>query len=70
MGVRELRNSLSATLQAVGRGEGARHLRGRPFAGIVPASAAAGDDRLRKLVAEGRLVPPARAHPTRASTPA
>jgi antitoxin (DNA-binding transcriptional repressor) of toxin-antitoxin stability system len=41
-------------------------LRGRPLADIVPASAAAVDDRLRELIASGRLVPPARARPGRA----
>jgi prevent-host-death family protein len=69
IGVRELRNSLSETLQAVGRGEQVRvTLRGRPLADIVPAGAAAGDDRLRALVADGRIVPPARARPARAPT--
>jgi prevent-host-death family protein len=67
IGVRELKRSLSETLRAVGRGEQVRvTLRGRPLADIVPAGAAAGDDRLRELVAEGRLVPPARARPRRA----
>jgi len=66
IGVRELKQSLSETLRAVGRGEQVRvTLRGRPVADIVPAGAAAGDDRLRELVADGRLVPPARARPTR-----
>jgi antitoxin (DNA-binding transcriptional repressor) of toxin-antitoxin stability system len=41
-------------------------LRGRPLADIVPAGAAAVDDRLRELIASGRLVPPARARPGRA----
>jgi antitoxin (DNA-binding transcriptional repressor) of toxin-antitoxin stability system len=45
-------------------------LRGRPLADIVPAAAAAGDDRLRALVAEGRIVPPSRARPARAPKPA
>ena len=67
IGVRELKQSLSETLHAVGRGEQVRvTLRGRPLADIVPAGAAAGDDRLRELVAEGRVVPPARARPMRA----
>jgi prevent-host-death family protein len=66
IGVRELKRSLSATLRSVSRGEQVRvTLRGRPLADIVPA-AAADDDRLRALVAEGRIVPPARGHPTRA----
>lgn len=58
---------MSATLHAVGRGEQVRvTLRGRPLADIVPAGTAAGDDRLRELVATGRIVPPARARPTQA----
>jgi prevent-host-death family protein len=64
IGVRELKESLSETLRAVGRGEQVRvTVRGRPIADIVPAGVAAGDHRLRELVAEGRLVPPARARP-------
>jgi prevent-host-death family protein len=67
IGVRQLKQSLSETLRAVGRGEQVRvTVRGRPVADIVPAGAAAGDDRLRELVAEGRVVPPARARPRRA----
>jgi prevent-host-death family protein len=67
IGVRQLKQSLSKTLRAVGRGEQVRvTVRGRPVADIVPAGAAAGDDRLRALVAEGRVVPPARARPRRA----
>lgn len=67
IGVRELKQSLSATLRAVGRGEQVRvTLRGRPLADIVPAGAAVVDDRLRELVANGRVVPPARARPRRA----
>jgi prevent-host-death family protein len=65
IGVRQLKQSLSETLRAVGRGERVRVTRrGRPLADIVPAGAA-GDDRLRALVAQGRIVPPARAHPQR-----
>jgi prevent-host-death family protein len=67
IGVRELKRSLSETLRAVGRGEHVRvTLRGRPLADIVPVGAAAADDRMRKLVVEGRVVPPARARPRRA----
>ena len=70
IGVRELKQSLSETLRAVGRGEQVRvTLRGRPVADIVPAGAAVVDDRLRELVADGRVVPPARARPRRAPTP-
>jgi prevent-host-death family protein len=64
IGVRQLKQSLSETLHAVARGEQVRvTLRGRPLADIVPAGAAVGDDRLRELVAGGRVVPPARARP-------
>jgi prevent-host-death family protein len=63
IGVRELKQSLSETLKAVGRGEQVRvTLRGKAIADIVPAGVA-GDDRLRELVAQGRLVPPSRSHP-------
>jgi prevent-host-death family protein len=67
IGVRELKRSLSQTLRAVGRGEQVRvTVRGRPVADIVPATAATADNRLRELVAQGRLVAPSRALPRRA----
>jgi len=67
IGVRELKQSLSETLRAVGRGQQVRvTVRGKPVADIVPAGAAASDDRIRKLVAEGRLAAPSRARPKRA----
>jgi prevent-host-death family protein len=67
IGVRELKRSLSETLRAVARGEQIRvTVRGRAVADLVPAGAAAGDDRLRGLVAAGRVVPPSRARPARA----
>jgi prevent-host-death family protein len=67
VGVRELKQSLSATLRAVGRGEHVRVTsRGRPVADIVPAGAATADEDLRRLVAEGRLVLPTRAKPAKA----
>jgi prevent-host-death family protein len=66
LGVRELKQSLSRVLRAVGRGEHVRvTLRGRPIADIVPAREADTGDRLRKLVAQGRFQLPARAHPRR-----
>jgi len=66
IGVRELKQSLSETLKAVARGEQVRVTsRGKAIADIVPAGVA-GDDRLRELVAEGRLVPPSRSLPTSA----
>ena len=67
IGVRELKQSLSATLRAVGRGEQVRvTVRGEAIADIVPAGAAAMDDPLRALVAEGRLAVPSRTRPVRA----
>ena len=67
IGVRELKGSLSETLRAVADGQQVRVTRrGRPIADIVPASAAAGDDRMRELVASGRITPAARTRPTRA----
>ena len=67
IGVRELKLSLSQTLRTVARGQQVRvTLRGRPIADIVPAGASAKDDRLLGLVAQGRLVRPARARPKRA----
>lgn len=59
IGVRELKESLSETLRAVSRGEQIRvTLRGRAVADLVPAGAAAQDDRLRELVAAGRVTLP------------
>ena len=67
IGVRELKLSLSQTLRAVARGQQVRvTLRGRPVADIVPAGISSEDDPLRGLVAQGRLVTPARARPKRA----
>jgi len=66
IGVRELKRTLSETLRAVGRGEQVRvTVRGRAIADIVPAGPAAGHDRLRELVADGRITPPSRAQPRR-----
>jgi prevent-host-death family protein len=70
IGVRELKTTLSQTLRAVARGQQVRvTLRGQPLADIVPAAASANDDRLRQLVAQGRLVAPAYARPRRAPQP-
>ena len=64
IGVRELKLTLSQTLRAVAAGQQVRvTLRGRPLADIVPASASTEDDRLRRLVAQGRIVAPARVRP-------
>lgn len=70
IGVRELKTTLSQTLRAVARGQQVRvTLRGRPLADIVPAGASPNDDRLRQLVAQGRLAIPARARPPRPRRP-
>jgi prevent-host-death family protein len=62
IGVRELKSTLSQTLRAVARGQQVRvTVRGRPVADIVPAGASVQDDRLRALVAQGRLTPHTRA---------
>jgi prevent-host-death family protein len=67
IGVRELKQSLSEILRAVGRGERIRVTRrGQPLADIVPAGTRAADNRLRRLIGEGRVVPASRARPGRA----
>jgi prevent-host-death family protein len=67
IGVRELKLSLSETLRSVGRGQQVRvTVRGNPIADIVPAGASSEDDRLRKLVADGRLTAPTRTRPAKA----
>ena len=64
--MRELKASLSAVLRRVSRGEQVRvTMRGRAVADIVPAGVSSEDDALRALIAEGRLVPPARPRPAR-----
>ena len=67
VGIRELKQSLSETIRAVGRGQQVRvTVRGKAIADIVPAGAAGSDDRIRELVAEGRVAIPSRARPKRA----
>jgi prevent-host-death family protein len=66
IGVRELKASLSGVLRRVSAGEHVRvTIRGRPVADIVPAGASRADDVLRSLIADGRVVPPARSRPAR-----
>jgi prevent-host-death family protein len=66
VGVRELKASLSDVLRRVSRGEQVRVTRrGRAVADIVPAAVGPGDERLRMLVAEGRIVLPGRSRPSR-----
>lgn len=70
IGVRELKTNLSSVLHRVDAGEQIRVTRrGRPVADIVPAGARRGDERLRELVADGRITPAARPHPDRSSRP-
>jgi prevent-host-death family protein len=67
IGVRELKQSLSETLRAVSRGQQVRvTLRGRAIADIVPAGVADSDDRVRELIAAGRISAPSRARPEQA----
>lgn len=70
IGVRELKTSLSSVLHQVDAGEQIRVTRrGRPVADIVPAGARRGDERLRELVADGRVTPAARPLPSRSPSP-
>ncbi len=56
IGVRELKNKLSATLERVRRGETVTVTdRNRPVAVIVPARSAGEEDLVRILVKSGRL---------------
>lgn len=67
MGVRELKQTLSETLRRVARGEAIRVTsRGRALADIVPAGAPPGDERLRQLIIDRRLVPPSQGRPAQA----
>ncbi len=67
IGVRELKKTLSETLRAVGRGEPVRVTRrGQPLADLIPAGAWTSDDRLRQLIAAGRVAAPTQAQPTQA----
>jgi prevent-host-death family protein len=66
IGVRELKQSLSETLREVAAGQQVRvTVRGRAVADIVPARGSSEPDRLRELVALGRLRPPSRDRPSR-----
>jgi prevent-host-death family protein len=67
IGVRQLKSHLSEVLRDVESGEQLRvTVRGRPIADIVPAGQRPGDELLRALIADGKVVPPARARPDRA----
>jgi prevent-host-death family protein len=64
IGVRELKASLSSMLRKVEDGEQIKvTVRGRHVADIVPAGARRGNERLRELVAEGKVTPAVRPLP-------
>jgi prevent-host-death family protein len=70
IGIRELKTSLSSVLHRVGEGEQIRVTRrGQPVADIVPAGARRGPERMRVLVADGRMTPAARPLPRRSPRP-
>jgi prevent-host-death family protein len=70
IGIRELKATLSSVLHRVSEGEQIRvTLRGRHVADIVPAGSRRSDERLRALVADGRVAPAARPRPRRAPRP-
>lgn len=75
LAVRPSADELSALLDrdapaALGDSAAPEVRRGRHRDDIVPASAGTENDRLRQLVAEGRVTPPARARPRRPPAPA
>ena len=66
VGIRDLKANLSSLLHRVEEGESIRvTTRGRPVAEVVPMGSRRTDARLRTLVAEGRVTPPARERPRR-----
>lgn len=70
VGVRELKASLSSMLRRVEGGEQVKvTVRGRHVADIVPAGSRRSSERLRALVAEGRITPATGARPDRGRRP-
>lgn len=70
VGVRDLKANLSSVLRRVGEGEQVRvTMRGKALADIVPAGSHRGDERLRQLVADGKITPPARPRPSHTPRP-
>ena len=64
IGVRELKANLSHVLRRIEEGEQVKvTLRGRHVADLVPAGSRRSDERLRQLVADGRVTPASRPHP-------
>lgn len=71
IGVRELKASLSSTLRRVEEGEQIKvTVRGRHVADIVPAGSRRGSERLRALVAAGKVTPAASPRPISPPRPA
>jgi prevent-host-death family protein len=70
IGIRELKADLSALLRAVEAGEQVRVTRhGAVVAEIVPAGASPARERLRELIAVGKVSPSSGARPSRAPRP-
>jgi prevent-host-death family protein len=70
IGIRELKSNLSSVLHRVDEGEQIRVTRrGEAVADIVPAGTRRGDERMRALVAEGRITAAARPRPSRPPRP-
>jgi prevent-host-death family protein len=70
IGVRELKAGLSSMLRKVEEGEQIKvTVRGRHVADIVPAGSPRGTEHMRRLVAEGKVTPPARPRPRHAPRP-
>lgn len=62
VGVKELKNELSAYLRRVARGEQVRVMsRGKPVADLLPPRRRSSRDALARLTEQGRLTPAARA---------
>jgi prevent-host-death family protein len=70
IGVRELKTNLSSVLHEVDEGEQIKvTVRGRHVADIVPAGSRRSDQRLRELVAAGKITPASRPRPARSPQP-
>lgn len=70
IGVRELKAKLSSVLHRVEAGEQVRvTVRGKHVADLLPAGARRSDERMRALVADGRVTPARRPLPRRAPRP-
>ena len=70
IGVRELKANLSSTLRRVEDGEQIKvTVRGRHVADIVPVGSPRGSEHMRRLVAEGKVTPPAGPRPRHAPRP-